>query len=77
MFTTTFTLKLGLIFFFPLGNSSLYNRKHESDQLPSVNPTQAISPMEALGERYSVTAPYVWYLRSVEHLIHFELVYFK
>ena len=50
MFTTTFTLKLGSIFFFPLGNSSLYNRKHESDQLPSVNPTQAISPRELWGK---------------------------
>ena len=30
IFTTTFTLKLGLRFFSPLGNLSLCNRKHES-----------------------------------------------
>ena len=66
MFTTTFTSKLGSRFFFPLGNLSLCNCNHNSDQLSSVNPTQAISPMGALGERSSVTAPNVLHLESVE-----------
>ena len=77
MFTTTFTSKLGSRFFFPLGNLLLCNRNHDSDQLPSVNPTQAISPMGALGETSSVTAPNILYLGSVEPLIRFELVYLK
>ena len=77
MFTTTFTSKQGSSFFFPLGNLSLCNRKHESDQLPRANPTQAISLTGALGERSSVTTPNVLYLGSVEHLTRFELVYFK
>ena len=34
MFTTTFTGRLGLSFFFPLGGLWLFNRKHESDQKP-------------------------------------------
>ena len=51
MFTTTFTSKLGSRFFFPLGNLSLCNRNHDSDQLPGVNPTQAISSKGALGKR--------------------------
>ena len=65
MFTTTFPSKLGSRFSFPLGNLSLCNRKHDSDQLPSVNPTQAVSPMGALGEESSVTAPNDLYLGSV------------
>ena len=77
MFTTTFTLKLRSCFFFPLGNLSLCNRNHDSDQLPSVNPTQAIFPMRALGETSSVTLPNVLYLGSVEPLTRFELVYLK
>ena len=77
MFTTTFTSKLGSRFFFPLGNLSLCNRNHDSDQLPSMNPTQDIYPMGALGETSSVTAPNVLYLGSVEPLIRFELVYLK
>ena len=72
MFTTTFTSKLGARFFFPLGNLSLCNCNHNSDQLSSVNPTQAISPMGALGETSNVL-----YLGSVEPLIRFELVYLK
>ena len=72
MFTTTFTLKLGSPFFFPLGNLSLCNHNHDSDQLPSVNPTQANSPVGALGETSNVL-----YLGSVEPLICFELVYLK
>ena len=64
MFTTTFTSKLGSRFFFPLGNLSLYNCNQGSDQLPSVDPTQAIFPMGALGKRSSVTAPNVLYLGS-------------
>ena len=32
MFTTTFTARLGLSFFFPLGGLWLFNRKHESNQ---------------------------------------------
>ena len=51
MFTTTSTSKLGLSFFFPLGNLALCNCKHESDQLPSVNPNQALSPRGALVKR--------------------------
>ena len=68
MFTTTFTSKLGSRFFFPLDNLALYNRNHDSDQLPSVTQTQAISP---IGELWgvSVTAPNVLYLGSVEPLI--------
>ena len=77
MFATTFTSKLGLRFFFPLGYLSLCNRNHDSDQLPSVNPTQAISPMGALGDTSGVTAPNVLYLGSVEPLIRFVLVYLK
>ena len=77
MFTTTFTLKLGPRFFFPLGNLSLCNRNHDSDQLSSVNPTQAISPKGALRETSGVTSPNVLYLGSVEPLIRFELVYLK
>ena len=77
MFTTTFTSKLGSRFFFALGNLSLCNRNHDSDQLPSVNPTQAISPMRALGETSSATAPNVLYLGSVEPLLRFVLVYLK
>ena len=64
MFTTTFTSKLGSKIFFSLGNLSLCNRRHESHQLPSVNPTQAISAMGALGERSRVTAVNVLYLGS-------------
>ena len=77
MFTTTFTSKLGSRFFFPLDNLSLCNRNHNSDQLPSMNPTQDIYPMGALGKTSSVTAPNVLYLGSVEPLIRFELVYLK
>ena len=44
----------------------LKEKCHDSDQLTSVSPTQAISPMGALGERSSVTAPNVLYLESVE-----------
>ena len=68
MFTTTFTSKLGSRFFFPLDNLALYNRNHDSDQLPSVTQTQAISP---IGELWgvSVTAPNILYLGSVEPLI--------
>ena len=72
MFTTTFTSKLGARVFFPLGNLSLCNCNHNSDQLSSVNPTQAISPMGALGETSNVL-----YLGSVEPLIRFELLYLK
>ena len=72
MFTTTFTSKLGSRFFFLLGNLSLCNCNHNSDQLSSVNPTQAISPMGALGETSNVL-----YLGSVESLIRFELVHLK
>ena len=77
MFATTFSSKLGSRFFFPLGNLSLCNSNHDSDQLPSVTPTQAISPMGALGETSSVTEPNVLFLGSVEPLIRFELVYLK
>ena len=77
MFTTTFTSNLGSRFFFALGNLSLCNRNHDNDQLSSVNPTQAISPMRALGETSSVTAPNVLCLGSEEPLIRFELVYLK
>ena len=77
MFATTFSSKLGSRFCFPLGNLSLCNRNHDSDQLPSVTPTQAISPMGALGETSSVTEPNVLFLGSVEPLIRFELVYLK
>ena len=48
MFITTFSSKLGSRFFFPLGNLSLSNHNHDSDQLPSVTPTQAISPIREL-----------------------------
>ena len=78
MFTTTFTSKLaGSRFFFPLGNLLLYNRNHDGYQLPSMTPPQAISPMGALEEKSSVTAPDVLYLGSVEPLIRFKLVYLK
>ena len=55
----------------------MYSRNNDSDQLPSVTPTQAISPMGASGKKSSVTAPNVLYLGSVEPLIRFELVYLK
>ena len=72
MFTTTFTSKLGSRFILPLSNLSLCNCNHNSDQLSSVNPTQAISPMGAFGETSNVL-----YLGSVEPLIRFELLYLK
>ena len=47
MFTKTFTSKLaGLRFFFPLGNLLMYNRNHNSNQLPSVTPPKLFPQWE-------------------------------
>ena len=52
------THQTGFKFFFPLGNLSLCDRKHESDQNPErPQPMLLISPWGSLGERSSVTAP--------------------
>ena len=48
MLTKMFPAKPGSSFFFPLGNSSLCDRKHESDQNPE-RPNPRYFPVGSLG----------------------------